>query len=120
MQSRLWDLTEFPFHPEKLLHNETLFTIGNGYLSSRAAFEEDYPGQTPTTLTHGIFDHTPGALVPELVNLPNWLPISITIDGTPFQLITKTTDFQHPSKGLVLGFQRTLHMDSGLLRREVL
>jgi trehalose/maltose hydrolase-like predicted phosphorylase len=120
MQSRLWDLTEFPFHPEKLLHNETLFTIGNGYLSSRAAFEEDYPGQMPTTLTHGIFDHAQGALVPELVNLPNWLPILITVDGTPFQLITKTTDFQHPPKGLVFGFQRTLHMDTGLLRREVL
>jgi kojibiose phosphorylase len=117
---RLWNISEFPFHAEKVLHHETIFAIGNGYLSTRASFEEEYPGQTPATLVHGVYDHAPGVLVPELANIPNWLPINIHIDGTPFQLITKTTDFQHPPKGLVLGYQRTLNMDTGVLQREVL
>ncbi|MCC7207614.1 MAG: hypothetical protein IT323_09915, partial [Anaerolineae bacterium] len=75
MLRRLWELTEFPFHPEKLLHNETLYTIGNGYLSTRGAFEEGHAGATPATLVHGIFNHAPDRLVPELVNAPDWLPI---------------------------------------------
>lgn len=117
---RLWTIEEFPYHAEKLLHNETIFSIGNGYLSSRAAFEEGAPGQTPATLVHGVYNHAENVLVPELVNMPNWLPINIRTDGTPFQLITKTSDYQRPPKGLVIGYRRTLHLDTGLLRREVL
>lgn len=118
--ARLWAIEEFPYHPEKLLHNETIFSIGNGYLSTRAAFEEDTPGQTPATLVHGVYNHAASVLVPELVNIPNWLPINIRIDDTPFRLINQTSDFQRPPKGVVIGYRRTLHLDTGLLRREVL
>ncbi|NWF69417.1 MAG: glycoside hydrolase family 65 protein [Chloroflexi bacterium] len=117
---RLWNIEEFPFHPEKILHHETIFSIGNGYLSTRASFEEDYAGQTPATLIHGVYNHVPGALVPELVNAPNWLPITIRIDGTLFHLNAKTTDYLYPPRGALLGYRRTLHIDEGLLRREVL
>ncbi|MCC7209942.1 MAG: glycoside hydrolase family 65 protein, partial [Anaerolineae bacterium] len=72
------------------------------------------------TLVHGIFNHAPDRLVPELVNAPDWLPIRIKIDGTPFALNTNTTDYQRPPKGLLLGYRRTLHLDRGLLRRECL
>ncbi len=122
MQNRLWELSELIFRPDpnELMHYETLFTIGNGYLSTRGSFEEGFAGDTPVTLTHGIFDHAPGMLVPELVNLPNWLPIRITVDGTPFQLTTKTDDFMHPPEGLVLGYARTLDMKRAVLHREVL
>ena len=57
---RLWNLEEFPFHPEKLSYNETLMTIGNGYLATRGSFEEGYPGESVTTMVHGIFDHASG------------------------------------------------------------
>ncbi|MDX2139175.1 MAG: glycoside hydrolase family 65 protein [Chloroflexota bacterium] len=120
MARRLWSVIERGFHPDKQLHHETIFTIGNGYLGTRGAFEEGYPGDSPATLVHGVYDHAPGMLVPELVNAPNWLPISITIDGTPFQLITKTSDFMRPPEGYVLGYERTLELDRGVLRREVL
>ena len=60
MTRHLWKLEEFPFHPEKLNHNETLFTIGNGYLATRGTFEEGYPGAIETTMPHGIYDHAPG------------------------------------------------------------
>lgn len=120
MLRRLWELTEFPFHPEKLLHHETLYTIGNGYLSTRGAFEEGHTGAMPSTLVHGIYDHAPDRLVPELVNAPDWLPIRIKVDGTPFALNTRSTDYQRPPNGLLLGYRRTLHLDRGLLRRECL
>src|SRR5450432_687583 len=120
MHKRLWELVELNFRPDELLHYETLFTIGNGYLSTRGAFEEGYPDDTPTTMVHGIYDHAPGMLVPELVNAPNWLPIQITVDGTPFKLVTQTSDFMHPPEGLLIGYERTLELNRALLRREVL
>jgi trehalose/maltose hydrolase-like predicted phosphorylase len=120
MLERLWQLSEFPFQPEKLLYYETIFTIGNGYLGTRGSFEEGYEGDTPATLVHGIYDHAPGALVPELANVPNWLDIKLTIDGTPFRLVNQNNMNLNPPGGAVLGYRRTLHLDRGLLRREVL
>lgn len=120
MAGRLWHIIERGFHPDRQLHHETIFTIGNGYLGTRASFEEGYEGDTPATLVHGIFDHAPDMLVPELVNVPNWLPIHISIDGTPFRLVTRSSDYMRPPEGLVLGFERILELDRGVLRREVL
>jgi kojibiose phosphorylase len=117
---RLWEITELSFQPENLNHYETLFTIGNGYLGTRGTFEEGYEGNLPATLVHGIFDHAPGTLVPELANAPNWLPIKITVDETPFTLVTNTSNFMRPPDGIVIGYNRTLHLDRALLRREVL
>ncbi|MEL6526739.1 MAG: beta-phosphoglucomutase, partial [Chloroflexota bacterium] len=120
MLDRLWSIKEYPFHPEKLRYYETIFAIGNGYLGTRASFEEDYEGSTPATLIHGIYNHAPTMSIPELVNAPDWTSISIKVDGTPFKLITKAKNALKPEKGLVLGYERKLHMDSGLLRRTVL
>lgn len=117
---RLWSIKEYPFYPEKLRYYETIFTIGNGYLSTRGSFEEGYEGDSPATLIHGIFNHAPEMSIPELVNAPDWTSIDISIDGTPFKLITKSGDVLKPPQGLVLGYERKIHMDIGLLRREVL
>lgn len=120
MVHRLWSITEFPYEPQKQHFYETIFSIGNGYLGTRASFEERLDGDQPSTLVHGIYNHAPGVLVPELVNAPNWLDIRLTVDGTPFKMVTKADDYQRPSNGLVLGYRRTLHMNCGLLQREVL
>lgn len=120
MKKRLWSIKEYPFHPEKLQYYETIFTIGNGYLGTRGSFEECYDGDSPATLIHGLFNHVEGELVPELVNCPDWTRINIIVDNTPFQLITEADDLYRPSDGLVLGYERQLHMDIGLLRRTVL
>lgn len=120
MHDRLWEIVELNFSPDTQLHYETLFTVGNGYLGTRGAFEEGYPGDSPATLVHGVYDHAPGMLVPELVNVPNWLPIKLFIDGAPFQVINKTTDLMKPPQGVVLGYRRALNVRRGLLSREVL
>jgi trehalose/maltose hydrolase-like predicted phosphorylase len=119
-QDRLWKIVEYPFYPEKQLFYETIFSIGNGYLGSRAAFEEGFEGDTPATLVHGIFDHAPGALVPELVNVPNWIGIRFSVDGTPFRMDTSAKDLLKPKGGVMLGYQRRLLMNQALLKREAL
>lgn len=120
MSRRLWTLIERGFQPGKQRHYETLFTIGNGYFGTRASFEEGLEGDSPATLIHGIYNHATGTLVPDLVVAPNWLTINLTIDGTPFQLITQTNDIMRPPQGYVLGYERSLALDTGVLQREVL
>src|SRR5258706_13318440 len=83
-QERTWQITEAPFQPGRLYHSETIFTIGNGYMGIRAAFEEGYPREMVSTLVHGIFDHAAGELVPELFNFPNPLPGGIEGGGETF------------------------------------
>jgi kojibiose phosphorylase len=117
---RLWELSEFPFHPEKLNHYETLFTIGNGYMAMRGTFEEGYPGEIATTLIHGIYNHAAGTLVPDLVNAPNPLPLRLWVDGTPFRLVNQHHTALQPPDGAVLGYRRRLQLDHGVLIREVL
>ena len=119
-QKRLWSIKEYPFHPERLRYYETIFTVGNGYLGTRGSFEEGYEGDSPATLIHGIYNHAPEMSIPELVNAPDWTPIQLTIDSTPFKLVTRASDTLKPAEGLVLGYERKLHMDTGLLRRVVL
>ncbi|MFO7664099.1 MAG: beta-phosphoglucomutase [Chloroflexota bacterium] len=96
------------FDPATQHHMETVFTLGNGYFSSRGSFEEGYPGESATTFVHGVWDDMPIAFT-TLVNLPNWLCLHITIDGEAFRL----------DRGEVLDFQRYTDLRQGLVRRSV-
>jgi kojibiose phosphorylase len=103
-----WSLTETQFNPERLNYKETVFTIGNGYLSTRGSFEEGYPGEIPATLINGVYDDIP-LFYTELVNCPDWLSLRITIDGEEFSL----------DRGDVLSYQRQLDLKRSLLSRSV-
>jgi trehalose/maltose hydrolase-like predicted phosphorylase len=107
---RTWQLYEAPFNPAKLHHIETIYTVGNGYMGVRATFEEGYPDELVSTLVHGIFDHKEGELVPELVVLPNPLPLTITVDGEPFGM----------KNGKILGYRHSLDMQTATLTRSIL
>ncbi len=87
---------------------ETVFTIGNGYLGTRGAFEEGYPGQTAATLVHGVFDDIP-LFNTELANAPNWLNLELWVNGARFRL----------DQGRILSYRRTLDLSSGALQRKM-
>ncbi|MHB8625797.1 MAG: glycoside hydrolase family 65 protein [Aggregatilineales bacterium] len=110
IDQRAWQLSEAPFNPGKLHHTETIHSVGNGYMGVRATFEEGYPGELPSTLVHGIFDHAAGELVPELVVLPNPLSLTISVNDETF----------HMSKGRILGYRQMLDLQKALLTRGVL
>ena len=79
-----WTLIEPEFDPVKLRARETVFTIGNGYLGTRGSFEEGYPQALPATLVHGVYDDVPGVYT-ELANCPDWLSLTIVVNGARFQ-----------------------------------
>jgi kojibiose phosphorylase len=103
-----WHITETTFDPARLHHKETVFTIGNGYLGTRGTFEEGYPGDRPATLVHGLFDAHP-MVYTELVNLPNWLPFDLLIEGERFRM----------DRGEILAYRRDLNLRTGVLTRQV-
>lgn len=109
-EQRQWQVTEKVFRRDAMPHHETIFTIGNGLVGVRGTFEEGFPGDDSTTLAAGVFNHKTGELVPELVSMPDWLTLVITIDGE-----TCTLD-----QGKILGYERTLDMKTATLRRGVL
>ncbi|MDX9954999.1 MAG: glycoside hydrolase family 65 protein [Anaerolineae bacterium] len=96
------------FDPQALHAKETLFTIGNGYLGTRGAFEEGYPGEQAMTLIHGLFDDAP-IFHTELANAPNWVHLVVVIGGERFRM----------ERGEVLGYRRELDLATGVLRRTV-
>ena len=104
----MWTISENVFDPRRLHHHETIFTIGNGYLATRGAFEEGYAGDRRATFIHGVFDAAP-IVVTELANAPDWLPLTVHLDGERFGL----------DRGTLEAFDHTLDLRSGVLTRTV-
>ncbi|NTU45871.1 MAG: glycoside hydrolase family 65 protein [Chlorobiaceae bacterium] len=65
--------------------NETLLTIGNGYLNIRGSLEELPPGHSGGMYLNGIYDKSE-ADVEELVKCPMWTDLSIWVEGQKFCL----------------------------------
>ena len=103
-----WTLIEPEFDPAKLRARETVFTIGNGYLGTRGSFEEGYPQALPATLVHGVYDDVPGVYT-ELANCPDWLSLTIVVNGERFRL----------DKGEIIHYERQLDLQHGILSRSI-
>lgn len=103
-----WTLRETAFQPDTQHHSETIFTSGNGYLCTRGALEESFPGDRRATFLHGVFDATP-LVVTELANAPDWLPLTVLLNGERFAM----------DRGTVESFERVLDLQTGVLTRSL-
>ena len=103
-----WSLIEDRFIPSLAAAHESLFTIGNGYLSTRGSFEESLIGELRASFIQGLFVTPPGEL-PLLGALPDWTGLTLSVDGTPFSLDRRPA-----------GYKRSLEFRSGVVEREVL
>ncbi len=103
-----WTLIESQFDPAQLHSRETVFAIGNGYMGTRGSFEEGYPDAWPATLVHGVYDDVPGVYT-ELANCPDWLALTIVINGDRLRL----------DRGEILHYERKLDLRNGILSRAV-
>lgn len=103
-----WTVVETQFNSKQLHHQETVFTLGNGYLGTRGTFEEGYPNDLPATFIHGVYDDV-AVVHTELVNCPDWLPLVICFAGERFRL----------DQGKVLDYERRLDLNQGLMQRRV-
>lgn len=103
-----WRVIETQFVPARQHHKETIFTIGNGYLSTRGSFEERYPYDRQATLVHGIWDDIPIGFT-ELANIPDWTSFEIWINGYRFSL----------DSGVISDYIRFVDLQNGILCRKL-
>ncbi len=115
---RAWRLTYTGFDPEEEGLREALCALGNGYFVTRAAAPEasadevHYPGTYLAGCYNRLTTEVQGRPVEneDLVNVPNWLPLTFRIeDGEWF----------HLSKVKVRRHRLDLDMRSGVLTRFV-
>jgi kojibiose phosphorylase len=86
--------------------NETLLTLGNGYLNIRGSLEELPPGHCGGMYLTGIYDKSESD-VEELVKCPMWTDVSVWYEGHKFCLTTCKALFH----------EQVLDMRKGLLKR---
>lgn len=117
-----WKLTKFELDNRNLLINESLLSLGNGYLGVRGNFEEGYGTGAKTirgTYINAFYDETEIVYGEKLYGFPekqqkvlnviDAQTVQIYLDDEPFSLF----------EGEVLSFERNLHMDLGFAERFV-
>lgn len=87
--------------------NETLLTIGNGFLNIRGSLEELPSGHAGGMYIAGVYDKSE-ADVPELVKCPMWTDVSVWHDGHKFCV----------SCMKVVSHEQVLDMKKGILHRK--
>ena len=103
-----WEYGDDRLIPHQTEWRASLFTTGNGFIGTRATFEEGFEGQQPATFIHGLFVTPPDDL-PVLGAVPDWTNVAISVDGEPMRL-----DRRPPA-----GFDRRLDFRNGVLTRTV-
>ena len=114
-----WSLTYDQFKPEEEGLREALCTLGNGYFATRGAFAESRADGThyPGTYLAGGYNRLTTKIAgreienEDLVNIPNWLPVSFSFDGGKTWLNLKNNRIE--------SFSQELDIKSGILYRRV-
>ncbi|QHJ69191.1 glycoside hydrolase family 65 protein [Planococcus halotolerans] len=117
-----WRLTKYELDNENLLINESLLSLGNGYLGVRGNFEEGYEEgdksirgtyinafHDETEITYGEKLYGFPEKQQKVLNIIDAQSVRIYLDGERFSLF----------EGELLSFERNLHMDKGYAERIV-
>ena len=115
-----WRWVERVFTRQFLAQAETVFTLSNGYLGLRGAFEEGAPSYRHGTFVNGFYETWPipygewafgfATTGQTIVNLPDAKIIQLYVDDEPFDL----------ESARILRFERALDLRAGTLDRHVL
>ena len=114
-----WSVVYHDYDPGKEKSREALLAVGNGYFGTRGAMEETSAGEVnyPGTYMAGMFNRRISKVADrdieneDLVNCPNWLPISFRYGEQ---------DWMDPNKLRVVRIERRLSFRDGLLSREMI
>jgi len=87
-----WSLVYEELDPAQGRLRESLCTLGNGYFATRGAAPETVAGPShyPGTYIAGCYDRLPSVIDgrtlehEDLVNAPNWLPLTFRAPGGPW------------------------------------
>ncbi|MEM8948167.1 MAG: glycosyl hydrolase family 65 protein [Pseudomonadota bacterium] len=113
-----WSLIFEGFDPDQEKLREALCVLGNGYIATRGAAPESsagdchYPGTYLAGGYNRLTTEIAGRMIEneDLVNLPNWLPLQIRIDGAGWFDLHKVE---------ILDYRQELDLKNGVLHRWV-
>lgn len=118
----VWKLTKSDVDNHNLLLDESLLSLGNGYLGVRGNFEEGYPEtfssirgtyinafHDETEITYGEKLYGYPVMQQKILNVIDSQSIEIYLDDEKFSVF----------EGELLHFERNLHMDKGFAERIV-
>lgn len=116
--SEPWLLRYEGYDPATEGQREALCTLGNGYIATRGAGEEavadgiHYPGTYFAGVYNRVRTPLPGRVVEDehLVNAPNWLPITASIDGG---------EWMRPTQRNCSDYVQELDLRTGILSRSM-
>lgn len=116
-----WSLVEKSFQPGEYCLNATLFSLGNGYIGLRGAFEEGYD---PEPFSDGCYLNGVYASEPisygesaygyarnnqRMLTVPDGKSIHVWIDGERFSI----------AEGELINYERHLDMSAGITQRKL-
>lgn len=115
-----WELIEDSFHPDTNEIYESLLSIGNGHMGTRANFEEDFSGNSlkgtyvggvyyPDKTRVGWWKNGYPEYFAKVLNATNFIGIRLEIDGSLLDL----------SKVNIIDFRRSTNMKNGLLSKKI-
>ena len=112
-----WSLVYEGFDPAKEGLREALCTLGNGYFATRGAAPEaeaddiHYPGTYLAGGYNRLRTEIAGRIIEneDLVNMPNWLPLSFCFNGSWFNLMAVE----------ILSYRQELDLRQGILLRTI-
>jgi hypothetical protein len=115
-----WRIIEKRFAPRYLEQSETIFTLANGYMGIRGAFEEGRPAFQNGTFINGFHETNPivyaktaygfAKTAQTMLNVADGKRLRLFVDDEPFIL-------EHAN---LLHFERILDMRKGCLERRAL
>ena len=119
-----WEIIEDSFSPEKNFHNETIFSIGNGFIGIRGTYEEGLEDKielgTEGTFLNGVYEEgiiRYGEIAygfPEksqtMINVANGKKIILYLEDEIFNMHT----------GMLMEYTRSINMKEGILKRSLL
>lgn len=118
-----WSIVETEFNVKNNYRNETTFALSNGYLGTRGTYVEGYDFDIDTGLEgnfingfyesqqvrYGEWNYGFPQKSQTMLNLPDMKRVEIYLEGERFDLRT----------GTIISYNRTLHMDKGIVTRDV-
>ena len=119
-----WEIIEDSFSPRRNFHNETIFSIGNGFVGIRGTYEEGLDEKTGLgaegTFLNGIYEEgiiRYGEIAygfPEksqtMINVANGKKIVLYLEDELFDM----------QSGTLLEYMRLINMKEGVLKRSIL
>ncbi len=103
-----WEITQNSYEGSEVAFYETIFSLTNGLIGIRATLDYNSRDCRPGIFFSGLYDYAI-SVADQLVNVPNWLDISIMIENENINL-----DFVE-----ILDFSRILDMKTSVLKTKI-